>query len=118
MNNTPNSGGRKKTTVSGSGSVRCDLPAFVISKYSGRGYFTVEHAAEVIKEKNAGGQQWRLPRAAELMKVWSGENFYEVGKSSGPVLLHNGDLFDPETSQIIRSGTEKGGELYLIRDLQ
>ena len=103
--------------IPGSGNVRCLLPAFVIRKYSGRGYFTKERAAMILKGKNTGEQQWRLPHAAELMKVWSDNNFYGVEKSSGPVLLHNGDLFDPATLQIIKNNSGRGGELYLIREL-
>jgi hypothetical protein len=103
--------------ISGYGNVRCLLSAFVICKYAGRGYFTPERAAMIIKGKNTADQQWRLPHAAELMKVWSDNNFYGVEKCSGPVLLHNGDLFDPATLQIIKNNSGGGGELYLVREL-
>ena len=74
-------------------------------------------ANEVIAEKNRNNEQWRLPTAAELRKVWSDNGFYEVELPNEPILLRSGDLLDPKSLKIIKGGPRKGGELFLIRDV-
>ncbi len=108
-----------------SGEIRCNLDSFMIKPYNAPSFYSFEQAQALLELINNGGRDsWRLPNAAELAKAWKregGENkisFYGLPEVSGPVLLYNGEFYDPETGRVGYDVPGHRGLLYLVKNIE
>jgi hypothetical protein len=108
-----------------SGEIRCNLDSFVIMPHNAPSFYSFEEAGEILESLNATGRDsWRLPHAAELSKAWKREggdgkiSFYGLPEVSGPVLLYNGEFYDPATGRVEHDAPGHRGLLYLVKSIE
>ena len=105
-----------------SGVIRCNLEPFMIKPYNAPAYFTLEEAQAFLELLNHGSDSWRLPNAAELQKAWrpgrdDKVSLYGLPAVSGPVILYNGEFYDPHTGKIEHDVPGDRGLLYLVKNI-
>ncbi|MBR7131274.1 MAG: serine/threonine protein kinase [Lentisphaeria bacterium] len=109
--------GKFQTKLPLTGSAQCYLTAFLIRKKPLPGSFSPAEAAETVK-KYPG---WRLPYFAELLKVWQhdskGRGLFDVEVPDIPVLLQNGEFFDPASGRSVKQIFCQRGAVYLVKDI-
>ncbi|MBQ4329318.1 MAG: serine/threonine protein kinase [Lentisphaeria bacterium] len=130
---TDNSGGVKKIpadhffiNIPGVGEALCDLPEFSVVAVRLPQRFTHEEAEKEIEKFNRISKSgtWKLPNAAQWYKIWrhdgdSGKNFYGfTAPGRVPVLLNNGEFFDPVVKHVARRVPAGKGVLYLVQNHQ
>lgn len=111
--------------IPGVGESLCDLPEFSVMAMRLPQRFKHEDAEKIIDDFNKKhNTSWKLPNAAQWYKIWShdgvsGNNFYGIAVSEKlPVLLDNGEFFDPVVKRVARRVPAGKGVIYMVQNHQ